>query len=457
MKPLTPRHVQCLLDSFGLGLTVVHHEARIMTGEDAARVIGCGLGQIAKCICIMAEDAPVVVTVSGDREVSEEKLAWHLMVERGDIRIANADECLAVFGYPPEGVPPVAHRTRGIPVMIDCDLSRWPVIYIPAGTANDRIAIGFEHLVQITGGTVIDCTVPNVASPAAFQETYDRLLHLLTEREKELDALYRLASIFSRPVTSLPGLAVRTAETLREAMQLPRCTRVEIVMEGADLPAQPAGALIDLYRARCSYSIDKELTITVSYHETPGIDAADAAIEERERYLVDSTVKLLAEVLERHEMEQVLRESTKTLQRQAAELERKNSALREILSQIEQEKRTILREARNSVDTFIRPYLRQIGGGGLTEEDGLRVVQIEASLDRLFSDNDSMTMELSHLLTPREAEICGLIRNGLSSKEISSFLHISPSTVERHRNTIRKKLALTGTPTNLTTFLRSKA
>jgi hypothetical protein len=42
-------------------------------------------------------------------------------------------------------------------------------------------------------------------------------------------------------------------------------------------------------------------------------------------------------------------------------------------------------------------------------------------------------------LTTREWEVCNMIRNGLTSKEIARILHISAKGVDNHRNNIRSK------------------
>jgi len=179
-------------------------------------------------------------------------------------------------------------------------------------------------------------------------------------------------------------------------------------------------------------------------------------IEERERHLIDSTAALLADVLERKDMDEVLRESTKTLQRQTAELERKNVAMREVLSQIEWEKQETLRNAATYLETFVQPYLHQLEcSSGLSEQDRRTLRQLTEALGGLFSTGARKMLEMTGTLSPREMEICGLIRNGLSTKQIASFLRIAESTVERHRNTIRKKLNLNGERINLTSYLRS--
>lgn len=73
-------------------------------------------------------------------------------------------------------------------------------------------------------------------------------------------------------------------------------------------------------------------------------------------------------------------------------------------------------------------------------------------LDDKFSKK---LLDIHATLTPRELEICKLIKNGLPSKNISQKLFISPVTVERHRSNIRNKLALNNTKTSLSIYLQS--
>lgn len=157
MDVLTPHHVQLILDGFELGLTVQHFEQTTFTSEDAARAIGCELGQIAKSMCLMVNGTPVLVVASGDQRLSDAKLAKLLGVGRKKVKIADAEQCVQIFGYPPGGVSPVGHRTEGIQVYIDETLGRWPEIHAAAGTSHDNFTLTFEQLKLITGGTVIDC------------------------------------------------------------------------------------------------------------------------------------------------------------------------------------------------------------------------------------------------------------------------------------------------------------
>ena len=278
--------------------------------------------------------------------------------------------------------------------------------------------------------------------------------HLTKEREKELDALYALASLFARPVTDVSTVLRETARILRTSMQFAEYTGVEITTEDVNILNERSEEIADSYTAQKTYSIEKLVAITVSYHTTGA--KTPTKIEPREKFLIDSTATLLADVLQRREMDQTLRESTKILQSQAAELESKNTALREVLSHIEAERREITRNVRSHIDTFVEPYLHKLRKSlTLSAHDKSCIEQLENAVHDLFSSDSAEFGSITRVLSHREAEIAGLIRNGLTTKEISSFLNIAEATVERHRNTIRKKLDISGKKVSLTSYLRS--
>ena len=156
MPTFGPAHVQAILDSFDLGLTVRHFEQSTFSSADAARAIGCELRQIAKSICLLIDGTPVVVVASGDRKLSDQKLARYFGVGRKKVKIADARQCEEIFGYAPGGVSPVGHRDPSIPVYIDETLSRWDEIHAAAGTDRDNFTLTFQQLQTITNGTVLD-------------------------------------------------------------------------------------------------------------------------------------------------------------------------------------------------------------------------------------------------------------------------------------------------------------
>ncbi len=149
-----------------------------------------------------------------------------------------------------------------------------------------------------------------------------------------------------------------------------------------------------------------------------------------------------------------LANSTEQLKIEREALERKNIALREILDQIDNEKRSIKEQITANVEQLIMPTLRRLKES--SHQSKARTFEI---LEKDIADITSPFIDtLKHnlaKLSPREMEICSLIKNGFSSKDIASALNSSVQTVQKQRKIIRKKLGISNKSINLTTFLKS--
>jgi prolyl-tRNA editing enzyme YbaK/EbsC (Cys-tRNA(Pro) deacylase) len=156
MEPLTPQHVQSALDTYNFGIQIRFFENSTATSQLAADNIGCELGQIAKSLCFIVDGKPIVVIASGDQRVDDRKLAAMYDVGRKKIRPAKPEECVDIYGYAPGGVPPLAHRTTGLPVYLDESLKRFQQIYAAGGAHNAIFPVTLEQLAQISGGQFAD-------------------------------------------------------------------------------------------------------------------------------------------------------------------------------------------------------------------------------------------------------------------------------------------------------------
>jgi Cys-tRNA(Pro) deacylase len=157
MQVLTSADVQHALDAFGLDIQVVTYTVSTATSELAAAAIGCDVAQIAKSICLMIDkDQPALVVASGIQTVDDRKVAVLFNVGRKKVRLAKPEECIAIFGYPPGGVPPLGHRTAGVPVYLDHNLKQFERIYAAAGSANINFGITCQQLEMVTRGTWAD-------------------------------------------------------------------------------------------------------------------------------------------------------------------------------------------------------------------------------------------------------------------------------------------------------------
>jgi DNA-binding CsgD family transcriptional regulator len=79
------------------------------------------------------------------------------------------------------------------------------------------------------------------------------------------------------------------------------------------------------------------------------------------------------------------------------------------------------------------------------EKAGLPVewtAEIRRELEKSIAGTSGGSLSLRNLLSSRELEICALVADGLSSKEIACRLGLAAATVERHRHNARRKLGL---------------
>ena len=147
-----------------------------------------------------------------------------------------------------------------------------------------------------------------------------------------------------------------------------------------------------------------------------------------------------------------LNEYSALLDEQKRAIEQKDAALREIICQIEQDKKQIHSDIVANIEEIVLPSIDKLRVKGLSSRHikllRKNLEDITSSFGRRISQRDSR-------LTPREIEICSMVKNGLSNKEIATLLNISLHTVEKHRMNIRKKLDIANKDLNLVSFLQA--
>lgn len=161
------------------------------------------------------------------------------------------------------------------------------------------------------------------------------------------------------------------------------------------------------------------------------------------------------DITELKNAEEALRASEKALRSKNAELEKKNIALKEVLEQIEEQKQRIKDNVIANVDHCLLPALQHLRSRASVDEIEKCADLLERNLTTLTTSFGRRITQHSLGLTRREIEICAMISNGLTSKEIADLLHISINTVGRHRNSIRRKAGITNDKVNLHSHLHS--
>ncbi|MEO6577752.1 MAG: YbaK/EbsC family protein, partial [Candidatus Limnocylindria bacterium] len=123
------------------------------TAEDAARAIGCSVGQIVKSLVFLVDESPTIALVSGTNRVDTAKLAR--AGGGSTARRADGDEARQATGFAIGGVPPFGHD-RPVPVVIDRDLLEHDELWAAAGLPDAVFAIRPRDLVRVSGGTVAE-------------------------------------------------------------------------------------------------------------------------------------------------------------------------------------------------------------------------------------------------------------------------------------------------------------
>ena len=139
----------------GLGLNI---EPRTFAGEtrtaqDAAREVGCEVGQIVKSLVFEAGDQTVLLLVSGSNRVDLSKAAQVLGVDR--LEKADAEVAKTATGYSIGATPPIGLATE-LTVLMDEDLLGHAKVWAAAGRPDTVFEAEPGVLAQATHATVCD-------------------------------------------------------------------------------------------------------------------------------------------------------------------------------------------------------------------------------------------------------------------------------------------------------------
>ena len=147
------QRVQEALDAAGVTTRIVEYDVPARTSAEAAAVLGCTVGQIAKSLVFKsASGTPVLVIASGAHRVDEAKVAT---LAGEAIGKADASFVRAATGYAIGGIPPLAHATRAL-TFIDRNLLAYETVYAAGGTPHAMFPITPAELVRVAQGTVAD-------------------------------------------------------------------------------------------------------------------------------------------------------------------------------------------------------------------------------------------------------------------------------------------------------------
>lgn len=177
--------------------------------------------------------------------------------------------------------------------------------------------------------------------------------------------------------------------------------------------------------------------------------------EEQRTELTRARKELRAEISTCKRAEKSLEKIRAELELKTSKLEEANTALKVLLEQRIEDKKELGEAILLNVNELILPFLEKLNTSRLDNKQKAYVNIIELNLNEIVAPLVREFSKIGLKLTPAEIQVTNLVKQGKITKEIAEFLNLAKSTIDFHRNNIRKKLGIKNRKTNLRTYLLS--
>jgi Cys-tRNA(Pro) deacylase len=160
----TSADLQAFIDQNTIRAEILHMAEDTPTVPEAARVLGVETDQIIKSLVFLVEGEPILVIANGVRKIDSRKLAAHFGVGRKRVKMAPAEQALALTGYIVGSMPPFGHETT-LPTYIDPGVAALPLIYGGGGDIHAMLRLTSAHLLEVIKGelvAVVEDELPSV-------------------------------------------------------------------------------------------------------------------------------------------------------------------------------------------------------------------------------------------------------------------------------------------------------
>ncbi len=174
---------------------------------------------------------------------------------------------------------------------------------------------------------------------------------------------------------------------------------------------------------------------------------------------IKGVLTIMRDITERRQAEEKLQQYHGHLEdlvkERTVELEEANAALKVLLKRREQDKTELEERMLTNIKELVLSFLEKLKESKPTDIQKAYIAIIEYNLNDIITPF-AQTLSSGYLnLTPTEIRIANLIKQDKTTKEIANMLKMSSRTIDNHRYSIRKKLKINNTKTNLTSHLLS--
>jgi prolyl-tRNA editing enzyme YbaK/EbsC (Cys-tRNA(Pro) deacylase) len=117
------------------------------TAREAARAVGCELGQIVKSLVLVCDGAYVLALVPGDRRADEDVV--RAAVGATEVRVAKAAEVVHATGFEPGGVAPFPQRAI-TQTLMDTSFFAHEEVWVGAGSSSHMASLRPAELQRLS-------------------------------------------------------------------------------------------------------------------------------------------------------------------------------------------------------------------------------------------------------------------------------------------------------------------
>jgi PAS domain S-box-containing protein len=163
-------------------------------------------------------------------------------------------------------------------------------------------------------------------------------------------------------------------------------------------------------------------------------------------------IHVVRDITERKLAVKALQQAHDELAIRNKDLAEMNTALHVLLQKREEDKRNMEELIVLNIKNLVYPYIEKMQSNSPDVTQRVLLDIIAANLNELLSP---LLKELHQFnLTPKELQVATMVKDGKTTKEIAAVMQVETSSIDDHRNSIRKKLGLSR-DVNLQSKLRS--
>ncbi len=151
--------------------------------------------------------------------------------------------------------------------------------------------------------------------------------------------------------------------------------------------------------------------------------------------------------------ERKLKEQNRKLHDQNILIEHKSIALEQLIQQIDVEKRRTEENIQSNINRIVLPIINSLEYG-LKDESRHLIALMRKCLINIVSPYMNSLEQKYAELNQRELELCNMIKNDFTSKQIARLLNLSEETIRARRKIIRRKMGITKSKTPLKALLQ---